>query len=251
MSDHTTTAAAELTVIDETKRAVYADILSQAVTGELIGMQNYAAMTELQETAEEQEDCVAHANNERAHANVFRKLARDLAVNVTVNIHAPYWQRIRTAFLRHVRAGDNVACLIIQELMLESFAVSMYDAVADVSDGRLATVFRAIAREEDGHLDHALEELIPFLRADRDGFEERIRTLHYEVMTILAEMVASRDPAGHCGLCHGDCVKDSLHHIGLSAPQLRGKALNFYLRALDRLGVRGERSAAWVADLPV
>ena len=72
-----------------------------------------------------------------------------------------------------------------------------------------------------------------------------------EVMTILAEMVAARDPAGHCELCHGDCVKGSLQEIGLSAVDLRGKALNYYLRVLDRLGIPGATSLAWVANLPV
>jgi fatty aldehyde decarbonylase len=225
-------------------------MLSQAITGELIGMANYAAMTELCPDAEGQIDSVEHAFNERTHAAAFERLARELDVPVIVDPSAPYWHRIREAFLRQVRARDFSSCLIVQELMLESFAVSMYEAVADVTEGKMSQVFRAIAREEEGHLQHALDELTPEFQADPDAFEAKVGRLHEEVMTILAEMVAARDTAGACGLCRGECVKDSLHHVGLSAADLRGRALNYYLRVLDRLGIRGDRSLAWVANLP-
>lgn len=230
--------------------AVYADILSQAVTGELIGMQNYASFVELCEDAEEMMDAVAHSASEMGHAVAFRRAAERLGVDVIVNTSAPYWARIRTAFLEHVRAQDFSACLIIQEVMLESFAVSMYHAVADVTDGRTGETFRAIGTEEESHLEHALEELRGELERDQDAFEDKLHGLHEQVMTVLAEMVAAKDSVGHCELCAGECVKSSLHHIGLSSAGLRGRALNFYLATLDRLGVRGEKSLQWVADLP-
>lgn len=236
--------------LTDARRGVYADILSQAVTGELIGMANYAAMAELCPNVEDLEDAVEHAYNERSHAVAFRRAARDLGVEIIENIDAPYWRRIREAFLRHVHARDLTACLIIQELMLETFAVSMYEAVADATEGKLSKTFRAISKEEEGHLQHALDELQPEFQRDPKAFERKVHGLHEEVMTILSEMVAAQDPAGHCGLCHGECVKGSLHEVGLSAPTLRGKALNYYLRVLDRLGIPGESSLAWVANLP-
>lgn len=230
---------------------VYADILSQAVTGELVGMANYAAMAALCRTVEDIEDAVQHASSERRHAVAFRRAAKGIGVRVIEDLQAPYWRRIRVAFMGHVRAGDLSACLIIQELMLEAFAVSMYEAVAEVTDGKLSQAFRVIAREEQGHLQHALDGLTPELQRDPVAFTEKVRGLHEEVMTILAEMVATLDPAGHCGLCHGACVKGSLGQIGLSVSILRGKALNYYLRVLDRLGIPGEQSLAWVANLPL
>jgi len=229
---------------------VYADILSQAVTGELIGMQNYASLVELCQNTEEMMEAVEHSVSEMGHAVSFRKAAERLGVEVIVNTAAPYWARIRQAFLKHVRAGDYSACLIIQEVMLESFAVSMYHAVADVTDGQIGKIFRAIGSEEESHLEHAIDELRAELQQDQDAFEDKVHELHEQVMTVLAEMVAAEDSVGHCELCAGECVKGSLHHIGLSSGGLRGRALNFYLETLDRIGVRGEKSLKWVADLP-
>lgn len=229
---------------------VYADLLSQAVTGELIGMQNYASLVELCEDVEEQMEAVEHSASEMGHAVAFRKAAERLGVDVIVNTSAPYWARIRDAYLQHVRDGDYSACLIIQEVMLESFAVSMYHAVADVTRGEVGKIFRTIGAEEESHLEHAIEELREELAEDPDAFEDKVHLLHEQVMTILAEMVSAEDPAGHCELCAGECVKSSLHHIGLSTTGLRGRALNFYLETLDRIGVRGEKSLQWVANLP-
>jgi fatty aldehyde decarbonylase len=231
-------------------QTVFADILSQAITGELIGMANYAAMAQLYPDADGQIDAVEHAFNERGHAKAFERAARDLGVDVIVDVDAPYWRRIREAFLRHVRENDLEACLIIQEVMLEAFAVSMYHAVGDVAEGKLGEVFHAIGAEEQGHLEHSIGELKESLRSDRDAFEAKVERLHNEVMTILAEMVGQGDVAGHCGLCRSACVKESLHCVGLSRSAVRGKAMSFYLETLDRIGVRGEKSLRWVANLP-
>jgi fatty aldehyde decarbonylase len=243
-------AVSEPRSIVKGESAVFADILSQAITGELIGMANYAAMVRLHRDAEGQRDALTHAASELRHSDSFRRAAFDLGVTPIVNPEAPYWHRLRMTFLRYADAGDRVACLVIQEVMLESFAVSMYRAVADVAPDGLAKVFRAIGTEEELHVDHAVAELQTVLAADRDGFEGKLEVLHVDVMTILAEMLTQKDTIGHCGLCRGDCVKGSLGRIGLDRASLRGRAVNQYLRTLDRIGVRGERSLAWVARLP-
>ncbi|HEV2123249.1 MAG TPA: ferritin-like fold-containing protein [Chloroflexota bacterium] len=231
--------------------AVYADIFSQAITGELIGMANYAAMVRLYPDVEGQCDALEHAATELGHSKAFRRAARELGVTPIVNPAAPYWKRIRVAFLKAVDAGDLTACLLIQEVMLESFAVAMYQAVAEVEDEDVAKVFRRIAAEEQGHVGHAVEELRGALAADQDAFEAKLETLHDEVMTTLAQMLGSKDSIGHCELCHGSCVKGSLPKVGLNRADMRGRALNHYLRTLDLIGVRGERSLAWVARLPL
>ena len=230
---------------------VYADILSQAISGELVGMANYAAMVGLHADVEGQLQALASATAERGHAERFSGAARDIGVVPIVNPDAPYWRRVRAAFLRHAGARDLIACLVIQEVMLEAFAVSMYRAVAEVADEPLASVFRAIGLEEAEHVDHATAPLRAALEHDRDAFEAKVESLHEEVMTILAEMLSAQDAAGHCGLCHGSCVKEALPLVGLERGRLRGMALNQYLRTLDAIGVRGERSLAWVARLPL
>ena len=230
---------------------VYADILSQAITGELVGMQNFAALVGLMETIDEKIEAVEHAANEMQHAQAFRKAADELGLEVKADLTAPYWQRIRAAFLRSVEQRDLTACLLIQELMLESFAVSTYQSVAEVAPVALARVFRAIAEEEQGHLEHVIAFLVAERDKDFDSFVDKVHRVHLDVMTVLAEMLARDDPQGHCGLCRNECVKQSLPHVHLEIGTVRGRALNFYLQTLDRLGLPPESTLQWIANLPV
>lgn len=73
-------------------RSVYADILSQAITGEFIGMQNFASLVALMETIDEKVEAVEHAESEKNHALAFQKAADELGVEVVIDLAAPYWQ---------------------------------------------------------------------------------------------------------------------------------------------------------------
>lgn len=231
-------------------QAVMTDILSHAVTGELIGMQNFAALVALYDDVEEKIAAVEHAAQEKEHAMAFRCAASELDMPLIVNLQAPYWQRIRTVFLHQVQQKDVIACVLIQEAMLESFAVSMYDAVSEVAQGKLGRLFKAIAEEENGHVEHALQWLRHIREDNPAAFEDKVHRVHEDVMTILAEMVAKEDLKGHCGLCAGQCAKTTFRHVDLDIVTLRGNALNFYLTILDRLGLPGERTLEWIVGLP-
>ena len=87
----------------QARRDVYADLLSQAITGELIGMANYAAMTELCRDPESQEEAVEHAFNERGHAAAFKRVARDLGL-------VDYWRARGWPAQCHPAGTDDFAC---------------------------------------------------------------------------------------------------------------------------------------------
>ena len=84
--------------------------------------------------------------------------AKKLGIEVPNNVNAKYWKRLRTAFLRQIDARDFIGCLIIQEVMLESFAVASYKRVGQVAPGSLGRTFAAIAAEEEDHIDHAMSD---------------------------------------------------------------------------------------------
>src|SRR6185295_12307850 len=108
---------------------VISDVFSQAITGELIGMSNFASLAETIDDPHEKMEAVEHANSERMHAEGFMAYAKKAELNVNINLDGTYWKNIRNHFLEYARKKDFIACLIIQEVMLESFAVSMYTDV--------------------------------------------------------------------------------------------------------------------------
>lgn len=230
---------------------IWQDVLAQAVTGELLAAMNYASIAEICNDPEEIADALEHAAGERGHAFRFAAEGRKIGVDVASNVDARHWKRLREIFLICIAERDFIGCLIVQEIMLESFAVASYARVGRVAPGSLGETFAAIAGEEEGHVEHALA----ILRADRAldprRFDDKVYRLHLEVMTTLAKMLAKECKDGHCEVCHASCVKPSLFDVSLSAAELRGASLQQYLKTLDSLGLPGEVTLQWVAQLPV
>jgi len=108
-------------------KKVVNDILSQAITGELIGMSNFASLAETIDDYHEKMEAVEHAESERQHAIGFIRIAKKYDFKPIINLNGIYWDSMRIRFLKYAKRSDFIACLIIQEVMLESFAVSIPD----------------------------------------------------------------------------------------------------------------------------
>jgi fatty aldehyde decarbonylase len=230
---------------------IWQDVLAQAVTGELLAAMNYTSLSEICDDPEEIADALEHAQGERGHAAAFAAEGRRIGVEVANNVDAKHWKRLRQAFLRCIAERDFIGCLIVQEIMLESFAVASYTRVGRVAPGSLGRTFTAIAAEEEEHIGHAMAILRMERELDVQRFDDKVHRLHLEVMTTLAQMLAKECKDGHCEVCHASCVKPSLFDVSLSAAELRGASLQQYLKTLDMLGLPGEVTLAWVTQLPV
>jgi fatty aldehyde decarbonylase len=230
---------------------VWQDVLAQAITGELIAAMNYESLAEICTDPDERDDALEHAAGERGHAKAFANEGRKLGVTPEPNVEGQYWKRLRTSFLGCIAERDFIGCLIIQEVMLESFAVASYARVGLVGPGSLGTTFAAIGTEEEEHIDHAIAILQADRARDPQKFDGKVHALHLDVMTTLAQMLAREDKNGHCEVCHGNCMKSTLPDIGLSTSDLRGASLQQYLKTLDMLGLPGEMTLEWVTRLPV
>src|SRR6187402_1115156 len=123
---------------------VISDVFSQAITGELIGMSNFASLTDTIDDPHEKMEAVEHANSERMHAEGFLAYAKKEQLQINVNLNGEYWGNVRNHFLHYALKKDFIACLIIQEVMLESFAVSMYTDVGNALEGEAGDLFLSI-----------------------------------------------------------------------------------------------------------
>ena len=230
---------------------IWQDVLAQAVTGEMLAAMNYTSLSKICDDPAEIADALEHAEGERGHAAAFAAEGRKLGVEVANNVNARHWKRLREAILLCIAERDVVGCLVVQEIMLESFAVASYARVAKEAPGSLGKTFARISAEEEEHVDHAMAILRAERALDPPHFDDRVHRLHLDVMTTLAKMLAKECKDGHCEVCHESCVKASLFEVSLSAAELRGASLQQYLKTLDALGLPGEVTLAWVAQLPV
>jgi fatty aldehyde decarbonylase len=229
---------------------VISDVFSQAITGELIGMSNFASLAGTIEDPHEKMEAVEHADSERQHAEGFMAYANKMNLNININLNGEYWRSVREVFLTYAEKNDFIACLIIQEVMLEAFAVSMYTDVGHALQDDAGNLFLSIADEEKEHMDHSTELLRDELQKNPNEFIDKFEKIHNDCMTILAQFSATTDLRGHCGVCNGDCMKNALHHIGLNVIAMRGNALALYAKAMDNIGIPGEKSILWIANLP-
>jgi fatty aldehyde decarbonylase len=230
---------------------IWQDVLAQAITGELLAAMNYSSLSEICTDPDEAADALEHAQIERGHAARFAAEGRRIGVDVSSNVDALHWKQLREAFVRCIAERDFIACLIVQEIMLESFAVASYARVGKVAPGSLGQTFASIATEEEEHVDHAMAILRAERALDVQRFDDKVYRLHLDVVTTLAKMLAKECKDGHCEVCHEGCVKPALFDVSLSAAELRGASLQQYLKTLDLLGIPGEITLAWVAQLPV
>src|SRR5258706_12796731 len=234
-----------------TTAPIWQDILAQAMTGEILAAMNYASLSEICDDPAEVADALEHAQGERGHAAAFAAEGGKIGVGATNNVDAKHWKRLREAFFCCIAERDFIACLIVQEIMLESFAVASYSRVGKVAPGSLGKTFARIAAEEEDHVDHAMSILRAERARDAQRFDDKVYRLHLDVMTTLARMLARECKDGHCEVCHHTCVKTALFDVSLSAAELRGASLQQYLKTLDMLGIPGEVTLVWVTQLPV
>ena len=150
----------------------------------------------------------------------LRSLPRAARLEWTSSITstAKHWKRLREAFMRCIAERDFIGCLIVQEIMLESFAVASYSRVGKVAPGSLGQDLcahrgrgRRARRSRHGRFS---ERSAP---RTRSASTTSCYRLHLEVMTTLAKMLAKECKDGHCEVCHSSCVKPSLFEVNLSA----------------------------------
>lgn len=153
---------------------IWQDVLAQAMTGELIAAMNYTSLAEICDDPEERADALEHAAGEQGHAARFAAEGRKIGVDVLNNIGAKHWRRLREAFLRRVAERDFIGCLIVQEIMLESFAVASYARVGKVAPLSLGETFASISAEEEGHVDHAMSILRAERALDAQRFDDKV-----------------------------------------------------------------------------
>lgn len=248
----TITASQPPSVFTTESRNACADVLSQAINGEIAGMSNFARLTGTIDDIHERMECIEHANCERHHAEGFMQVAQKHNMPVVITLEGIYWKRVRDTFAKWADKKDFIACLIMQEVILECFAVSMYkDVGTALQSTDIGRLFLHISEEEEEHIEHSIEILKAELEKDYEGFITKVEEVHYDCMTILAEWSILRTCEDHCGVCKGECVKDNLPSIGLNIKSLRGNAMNLYMKTLDRIGIPGIKSLEWVTNLPI
>lgn len=238
----------------ESRRRAHRVIVSQAVLGESIAIENYARMIPVADSTDQRLQLLEDAWNERKHLLTFRRIAEDHGVDVADVREDPYWDRVRVAFRERIDAGDMVGCSLIQDVVLECYAIVLYEALAPVVDEATADKVARIAAEEHEHLGHGIAWLAEAVQVDPALAEAAVEFANERVARPLSEWVRSDDCQPICAVCGavgGVCAKEDLRGEGLDVEGLQPAFADAYGKALRRAGLPAASVARWLARLVV
>jgi fatty aldehyde decarbonylase len=231
---------------------VHRVILSQAVTGEAVGIEHYARMIPLATDLDERLGLLEDAWRESHHLKSMREVAARLGVELEEARDDPYWSRVKAAFAERAAEGDLLGCYVIQDLVLECFAVVLYETLAGCVEASIAERFKQVAADEQTHLAQGMKMVRVAFDRNADVAFKRIEFAHERVARVLAEWIKPQLCAPICGVCGkvgGGCAKPDLELLELNMSRVQSKFAARYGEALREVGIHTGQVTRWLARL--
>lgn len=212
-------------------------IVSNAISGEVMAIENYSEMVHLMPTVETKIEAVHQAKEECKHILLLSKLGNSLEFGVQRRIVEPQWNNIRKHFSAAVAKNNLAACLIIQDLMTETMAILLYTTLARESDmdPQTAAVAANILQDELEHLEIGTKRIKAMLAEDSEAVHDALVWAHHRVMPELFGMI-STSCYFLCDELSLDCGSLRLDSIKTDLESLKVQALERYVQTLDGVG---------------
>lgn len=225
-------------------------IVSNAIAGEIMAIENYSEMVQLMPSVEEKIETAHQAQEECKHILLLSKLGHKLDFGVQKRIVEPQWNNIRKHFSTAVGKGDLAACLIIQDLMTETMAIMLYRTLGrqEDTDPTTAQLATNILADEMEHLGIGIARIKKLLAKDSDAVHDSLVWAHHKVMPELFSMIST---SCHflCDELNVDCGSLSLGEIRNDIESLRVQALEQYIDTLDKVGFDTSITNALIASM--
>ncbi len=166
-------------------------VIANAWKGENIAIQNYSEMVPLMPAVADKIEAVKQAKEEAKHVLILKKLARKLGFSIDETMVEDEWVEVRETFHEAAQKGDLAACLIIQDLMIESLAIGIYSTFADKDNKHRETrkVAQQLLDDELEHLDIGLRRIGTMIEEDSEAVHDSLVWAHSRVIPNLFKMV--------------------------------------------------------------
>lgn len=225
-------------------------IVSNAIAGEVMAIENYSEMVHLMPTVEQKIEAVHQATEECKHILLLSKLGINLEFGVQRRIVEPQWNNIRKHFSAAVAKKNLPACLIIQDLMTETMAIMLYTTLAREgdTDPQTAAVAANILEDELEHLEIGTKRIQALMAEDSEGVHDSLVWAHHRVMPELFGMI-STSCYFLCDELAIDCASLRLDDIKTDIEALRVEALERYIKTLDSVGFSSSVTNPLIASM--
>ena len=194
----------------------YSRINAMVIVGEGLADRHFRLLADA--IPEDAESLQVLAAMEGRHARDFVGCGVHLGVKPDVPLARSLFAPLHALFLEASRAGDRVACLVIQCLIVESFAVAAYRCYLPVADAYARPITAEVLKDEALHLSYGEDWLRP-------RFEE-----------VAEEVVACCRRAVPVALGMLERLKPDLDTIGIAPVELVGEFMACFQESLVAIG---------------
>ena len=243
-----------MTAPETARRQAYFDLLgfivSNAIAGEIMAVDNYTDIASLAPDEAYRAEALEQAEEERKHQRMLASLGRSLSIPIAQQIVEPQWLRVRKHFQVAVERNNLAACLIIQDLMVESMAIVLYRLLSGEADAdpQTATVAGTILEDELEHWQIGVDRIQALRAENPHDVDDALVFAHHRVMPELFSLVSTRCES-LCDVLGISCDSLDLADLATDIDQLRAQALEQYVSTLDAAGFPGRVTNPLVASM--
>lgn len=157
----------------ETYKDAYSRINAIVIEGEQEAYDNYIRLTEMIPDAAD--ELKKLAKMEMRHKRGFTACGRNLDVTPDMVFAKEYFAELHGNFQTAAQDGDVVTCLLIQSLIIESFAIAAYNIYIPEADPFAKKITEGVVKDEYLHLNFGEEWLKANFATAKDGLTKANR----------------------------------------------------------------------------
>ncbi|NJL45042.1 MAG: aldehyde oxygenase (deformylating) [Leptolyngbyaceae cyanobacterium SM2_3_12] len=206
----------------EQYKDAYSRINAIVIEGEQEAYDNYRQLAE--SLPESKDDLLRLAKMENRHMKGFQACGKNLAVTPDMEFAADFFAQLHQNFQTAWAEGKIVTCLLIQSLIIETFAISAYNIYIPVADDFARKITEGVVKDEYSHLNFGEE----WLKANFDSAKAELEEANRHNLPIVWAMLNRvADDARVLGMEKDALVEDfmitygeALGNIGFSSREV-------------------------------
>ncbi|MBD2103777.1 aldehyde oxygenase (deformylating) [Leptolyngbya sp. FACHB-261] len=211
-----TPEASSLDFQSEIYRDAYSRINAIVIEGEQEAHENYLRLAEL--LPDSAADLKSLAKMENRHRKGFEACGRNLSVTPDMDYAREFFSRLHGNFQTAAAEGDLAACLVIQSLIIECFAIAAYNIYIPVADDFARKITEGVVKDEYSHLNFGEE----WLKARFEQMKAGIEAANRQNLPIVWQMLNQ--------------VENDAHILGMEKEALVEDFMIQYGEALSNIG---------------
>ncbi|MEL6603285.1 MAG: aldehyde oxygenase (deformylating) [Cyanobacteria bacterium J06614_10] len=157
----------------ETYKDAYSRINAIVIEGEMEANDNYKQLAA--HLTGYEDELIKLARMENRHMKGFQACGKNLSVTPDMPFAKEFFAQLHANFQTALAEGKIVTCLLIQSLIIETFAISAYNIYIPVADDFARKITEGVVKDEYMHLNFGEEWLKANFEASKAELEEANR----------------------------------------------------------------------------